>query len=265
MSAKRDSVVFTIVQNEHRFLPVWLEHYSKQFDRQDIYVLDHDSDYIVDPSIGFKYVRVPVHRSESFDHEWLRDTVSLFQKFLLQSYRCVLFTEADEIVAPVSPFASLRSYISNFLEGRHLAARCQGFEIVHDIESEPPIDWSKRPLLDQRSWWSGSSLYSKVLLSKVALDWSHGFHTVHNLAKEIVDQAGPMLIHLHRLDYDYCLHKHKGHAAKKWSSTDLAEGRGFQNRIVEPDAFDSWFYHPERNGLEELHVCSIPHEVRQIL
>jgi hypothetical protein len=41
--SKKKCAVFTIVQNENIFLPIWLKYYSKYFDPKDIYILNHDS------------------------------------------------------------------------------------------------------------------------------------------------------------------------------------------------------------------------------
>ena len=112
MALKRKAAAFTIVQNEPRFLPVWWHHYAGTFANQDIYVLDHNSTdaecvrYLYNLTAGTDVNVVPVHRGESYNHAWLSETVQLFQRFLLQSYQCVLFTEADEIVTP-SPSAHL--------------------------------------------------------------------------------------------------------------------------------------------------------------
>ena len=40
---KRRKAAFTIVKNEPVMLPIWLSYYSKHFDLQDLYVLDHQS------------------------------------------------------------------------------------------------------------------------------------------------------------------------------------------------------------------------------
>ena len=42
-TAGRRAAVFTIVQNEPVFLPIWERYYQRHFDRDDIFVLDHDS------------------------------------------------------------------------------------------------------------------------------------------------------------------------------------------------------------------------------
>lgn len=96
---KRRSAVFTIAQNEPVFMPIWARYYRRHFDPDDCFVLDHDSTDPTTRAVANQFHRIPVHRSHSFDHDWLRTTVERFQRFLLQSYELVLFTEIDEIVA----------------------------------------------------------------------------------------------------------------------------------------------------------------------
>lgn len=41
---KKKCAVYTIVKNEDYFLPKWIKHFNKYFDKSDIYILDHQSD-----------------------------------------------------------------------------------------------------------------------------------------------------------------------------------------------------------------------------
>ena len=75
----------------------------------------------------------------SFDHEWLRDTVQTFQRFLLQSYECVLFVEVDEFVYS-NDGKPVMDFIDIFLASDCHAVRCHGFQLVHMRDSEPPFE-----------------------------------------------------------------------------------------------------------------------------
>ncbi len=236
---KRNRAVFTVCQNEPLFLPVWLNYYTRHFAPEDVYVLDHDS---TDGSVAKAWRRfnpsvVQVHRGESFNHAWLRDTVQAFQRFLLQSYENVLFAEVDEIVVP-----DLRAYpagLSQYVQMSHLfsVVRCVGFDVVHQSK-EPPLDWDL-PIMAQRSFMWSSALYSKPLLAKIPLAWGPGFHTLE--VGSPPSDPDLMLIHLHRVDYDACLARHRSAADRTWSKEDLKQGLGYQNRITETAEFDRWF------------------------
>ena len=85
--------MFTIVKNESYFLPIWIKYYSFFFDKNDIYILDHDSDDNSTTELDVNVVNI--HNTLAFDHQWLVDTVQDFQQKLLEKYKCVLFSESD--------------------------------------------------------------------------------------------------------------------------------------------------------------------------
>ncbi len=172
MSLKRKAAVFTIIQDEPYFLPKWVAHYRTLFPARDMYILNHGDG----PVTTNEGIVVPVHRTASFDHNWLRDTVQAFQRFLLQSYECVLFVEVDEIVFS-NDGKPVMDFIDIFLASDCHAVRCHGFEIVHMRDREPALQEGV-PILCQRGFWSPSRMYSKILLSKRPLKWVIGFHDI---------------------------------------------------------------------------------------
>lgn len=272
MGLKRDLAIFTICQNEPKFLPVWTSYYRKQTNPDDIFVLDHDSCDITTVATANTLHRVPVHRAESFDHNWLRTVVQSFQRFLLQSYRWVLFAECDEIVAAnpevytnLLDFVRTERLCSGAEKGQlHPAwVRAKGYELVQ-LEEEPVINWES-PLLAQRDHWAPSKLYSKTLLANRPLEWSKGFHTTDTLPTDPHEDL--VLIHLHRLDFEYCKQKHKESAARVWSAEDLANGCGLQNRLADEEKLRKWFWHPEQlgNDFEPLNLEHIPQRWKGVI
>lgn len=252
------SAAFTIVQNESWFLPIWLQYYSRSFSRGNLYVLDHDSTDGCTSAIADRCTPIQVHRDRSFDHTWLSQTVSAFQRFLLQSYERVLFVEVDEVVVPEPAFYSdLADYIARC---RVPLARCTGFEVVHYRDEEPAIRLDA-PLLAQRHYWHASELYSKPLLASEPVTWVRGFHeaTSH---PGVAPDPHLFLVHLHRLDYDACVARHRKSAAAQWNERDLAEGHGIQNRLTEEDAaFQTWFY----RGIDNSGRVGIPPRLKALL
>lgn len=57
------------------------------------------------------------------------------------------------------------------------------------------------------------------------------------------DDASLFLIHLHRVDYNFCLARHQQRSSLPWNQRDIDENWGYQNRITEPEQFNYWFYH----------------------
>jgi hypothetical protein len=256
-AAGRRRAAFTIVHNETPWLGLWLAHYGRFFEAEDLFVLDHGStDGSTSDLAGACHV-IPVHRGAAFDHHWLKVVVEDFQAFLLRSYDMVLFAEADEfVVADPLRHAGLDAYLDAL---DRPAARCAGFNVVHQ-PGEPPLRFDE-PLLRQRRYWHASLDYSKRLVARVPLRWSDGFHAELNAPDDAPD-PGLLLVHLHRADYDSCLARHVRAAARDWNRDDVATAAGEHNRTVDRDAFDAWF----RNGADlaaprEL----IPDHIRELL
>ena len=253
----RPRAAFTIAHDEPVMLPLWLAYYGRHFDADDLFVLAHDtSDGSTDGLDGRCHV-VPVHRSAAFDHLWLRRTVEDFQAFLLRSYETVLFAEVDEfVVADPRRYSGLGAYI-DALEGP--AARCSGFNVVQQTD-EAPIRFDE-PLLAQRAWWHASTAYSKRLVARTPLRWSMGFHHEYNTPDAAPD-PDLMLVHLHRIDFDWCLARHRRNTARDWSAADLESGAADHHHIVEGAEFEHWF----RSG-EDLESPRerIPEHLRTVL
>jgi hypothetical protein len=230
--------VFTIVQNEPTFLPLWVRYYSRHFDPADIYVLDHGTtDGSTDGLEGCQVVEV--HRDRSFDHAWLKGTVEDFQAFLLRSYDAVLFAEADEFVVPdPDRYRDLAAYIEA-LEAP--AACCTGYNVVHYPDEEGPLRFGE-PILRQRRWWHPARRwYSKRLLARAPLSWHYGFHDELS-APFVQPDPALYLIHLHRVDFDYCLARHRSVTERRWYEEDRRRDLGRHYRVVDPEEFRDWFF-----------------------
>jgi hypothetical protein len=269
---KEPFAVFTIVKNEPVWLPIWVKYYHTQVESPHIYILDHNSDgegltMLDGLQAAYGVNVVPVHRKHAFDHSWLCKIVADFQTFLLRSYESVLFAEADEIVAttPGTTNKSLADYARNVLHDQRQFVRCSGYEVVHKHEEEGPIDWA-RPLLPQREWWYPCETYSKPLLSRIPLYWSKGFHKASNVPPltSLIDR-NLLLLHLHKLDLDYCLQRHAATAAMNWNQADKTSQVGWQNRMTDADEIKQWFTRSIDNAEQPAALTRIPDDVRQII
>jgi hypothetical protein len=253
----RPRAAFTVVHDEPERLPLWLEYYGRYFAADDLYVLDHDSTDGSTEGLEGRCHVVPVHRQAAFDHHWLKSTVESFQALLLHSYDTVLFAEVDEfVVADPRRYTGLDDYIAKLAQP---AATCAGFNVVQQPE-EPAVRFDM-PLLAQRRYWHASHLYSKRLLARIPLRWSDGFHREYNAPDDPPDPE-LLLVHLHRIDYDACLARHRASSARDWNEADIAGGLGAQNRIAELEEFEEWFRHGSDLGApREL----IPEHIRSVL
>ena len=231
--------VVTLVRDEQVFLPIWLRYYQQFFAPQDIHVLDHGGADALAGEFGF--TRVPIHQPV-FGAEWQRDTVQGYQHDLLDRYDVVLFADADEIVAPDPVTGDLGDYLDTFDQD---FVTCQGYEVLHVTEREPAFD-PAAPVLAQRSYWYRNDVYSKSLLARVPMLWNLGFH--HRLDQKKNVDPTLYLLHLHRMDYELCLARHKNRAAFPRAAKDRAQGWGYQNRITDPAGFREWFYQDSCGG-----------------
>lgn len=228
----RNVAVLTSVADESFFLPIWLRYYSRFVEPEHLYVLDHDStDRSTD---GEGFVRVPIHNPVT-DWAWLRDIVQAEQHRLLKRYSAVLYTDVDEIVVPDPAYGDLGRYLDEFYDE---FVTCRGWEVLHDPQTEPPLD-PGAPILAQRQWWFRNTAYDKPLLARVPMSWRGGFHGRTDGA--VNDDPRLFLVHLHRIDYERCLYRHQQRVARPWKPDQLAHGWGYQDRIIEPEAFASWF------------------------
>ncbi|MFI9232270.1 RICIN domain-containing protein [Streptomyces rimosus] len=230
--------LMTLVRDEPEFFPLWLRYYSRFFAPQDIYVLEHQ------PRPGFaaddRFTHIPVH-NEVFSSDWQRDIVQRHQHDLVDRYDAVLYTDVDEIVAPDPDFCDLGAYIDRF-DGDYVS--CNGYEVLHLKDSEPVFDPVEN-VLRQRSTWFPNPLYSKPLLARVPMMWQSGFHERSDGRAD--HDPHLYLIHLHRMDYEICLRRHERRSGHLRAQDDIDNNRGYQNRIVDPDAFHHWFYQDRVN------------------
>jgi Ricin-type beta-trefoil lectin domain-like/Glycosyl transferase family 2 len=233
-AATTSRAVMTIVRNESVFLPIWLRYYRQFFSAQDMYVLDHQS---TDGSTeGHGFVRVPVSHPE-YGAGWQRDIVQRSQHELIGRYDVVLCTDVDEIVAPDPRLGDLGTYIDRFDED---FITCQGYEILHRKDLEPPFD-PTRNVLRQRFTWYANPLYSKPLLARVPMLWNGGCH--ERIDGRTNNDPHLYLIHLHRMDYDICLTRHHDRVRFPLAQIDRDRRWGYQNQITDPTTFSSWFFH----------------------
>lgn len=247
--------VVTMVRDERIFLPIWLRYYRQFFAAQDTYVIDHGG--AAEFADRFGFTRIPVHEPV-FGAEWQRDTVQRHQHDLVDRYDVVLFADADEIVAPDPTFGDLGDYLDDFDDD---FVTCQGYEVMHDADREPAFD-PEQPVLTQRSRWYRNDIYSKSLVAKVPMLWNLGFHHRFDM-RQNVDPA-LYLLHLHRMDYDICLARHRDRAAFPRAEKDRANDWGYQNRITDPDGFRQWF-HTDSCGGGPIQPQEIPQHWRELV
>jgi hypothetical protein len=222
-----------MVRDEAIFLPIFLAYYSQFFAPEDIYVIDHSSTDGSTDRPGFQRILVdhPYH-----DNLWMTGVIEDVQHDLIDRYDVVVHADSDEIIVPDPNWGTLDDYLCRFDEEW---VSCVGREVLHQLDSEPPIDLS-RPVLHQRGTWYINPLYDKPLIAKVPMRWGPGRHRPAD---------GPMnrdpdlyLVHLHRMDIGLCRERKKRYAILPSSQGDRDAGFGYHAELGEEE-FESWFHH----------------------
>lgn len=224
---KKSFAVFTIVKDESVFLPIWLKHYRRTFSDEDIYIIDHETKDGSTDNLGVNII--PVSNPEAFRHYWLVEQVQRVQAELLEKYEVVLFTEADEIVYTEREGTLLQA-LKDFKDSDHEYVNTVGYECIHIMDEEPPLDLSS-PIVSQRKKWIKEPNYNKPLLTKVPLFYSVGFHTCNRPPNF---GFGLSLFHLHRMDYDLMLQRHIWRNTE-WKIADEG-GLSWHQRVYEAEA-----------------------------
>jgi hypothetical protein len=278
--------IFTIVQDEPFFFPLWYNYYSRHYKSRHIYVLYHPlPEEIEQPS----WLRVPVYsdtnivqvfRDKSFDHTWLREQAEKFAAFLLGSYATVTFAEADEIIALDPARAretSLTSWLDTWWWHDQSAACCTGYEVVHRFGIEPDIDAeesrrSRSRILRDRGWWYPSEIYSKVLTWRVPPCWANGFHQAYvrcndgrPIPLDMPREPELLLLHLHKVDYRTAVARLKRTVARDWNEADTRGRVGIQNRFLDEDQLKEWWYRSIDDPSALADLVPMPAAIRDII
>ena len=158
-------------------------------------------------------------------HHFLNRQIELFHDRLLRfGYRCVVFSEVDEIIMP-SPSkypGGLREYMSKFLDNsRNIAARnAYGLQLGHNPTVEKKINWDEN-LFAQRSIFLPWKMYNKPVITTRPLKYVPGFHsgTLPPILKQKTEfDPNLILWHLSNVDYEFCMNRMKG---KNQNSKDM--------------------------------------------
>lgn len=259
---KKFCAVFTIVNNEKFFLPIWLKHYKNFVENNDIYILDHST---TDGSTdGLDVNVIKLENSVLFNHFWLKNIVEEFQQKLLNDYEIVIFSEIDELIYTLNePFSNLLHNFSQNNEQSYLT--CSSFNIVQNLDIELPIEKDSFFLNDRNYWYKKSStevkpLYDKTLITKVPLQYGIGFHDAV-LDKGLNYVNNLFLVHLHRIDLYEKVKKQFFRNQNYNFDGDVKSG--YQNRFKTFDEIYNWFRNTPSlekiplehiNALKALHV-----------
>lgn len=201
----------TMARNENLFLPIWLEYYSKYFDKI-VVINDRTTDGSIEEckkKYDFEEIKIKPPVKEEYLKFRLKRVEKIREQFLTDhnNYKYVVFADTDEfIVADPDRYLGLDQYLH---QATDQYVYCTGREIVPE---EANIVWEE-PILKQRSkWWKHIACY-KPAISRVNMEYGNGFHYDErdramaakkniDLGQHIMDLADPdvYLIHLKAIE-----------------------------------------------------------------
>jgi hypothetical protein len=239
----RNAAAITMVNNETHFLPIWINHYLKYFEPQDLYVINHNPDEEFSKYLKtIKDLGVNIcnaHNDRLWNELWRRDLVNSLQHFLISSYKAVIYNDVDELleINPDSKYKDLNDYISSFVQSGKECVRAQGYNIVSNPGIDKPIDLSI-PIMQQRERWKLDNGYSKPYLTSVPVNYLVGFHTTESEyhknsdlfkpAEYLIDQD-LLAIHIHYIDILWIIEKNQKRTFDKWDKDTIKWGLSYQN------------------------------------
>lgn len=219
------AAAFTIAYNEHTILPLWARYYARQFGAENVYILDHGSDRpYEDLPDGVTVTRLP--RVE-FDNWLILRIVSFYQRFLLEAYDSVLYTDSDEFVCASPDVLAGQALPAFLLALAEPIGITRGYNLHHNILAEAAYDRG-RPVLSQRRVMTRQPDMDKPLISRVPLNWYPGFHNAREGGAAV---PGLFMLHLRFFDLNTTLIKSGHYRASKWNPDDLAKGLGHHQLI----------------------------------
>lgn len=260
--------IFTLLRNESVFFPVWLAHYLQHVPAEDIYVLDHESsgdalDTLQRLQAEYKFNLIRLQHQWAYDALWMAEVTRQFQTFLCSTYDYVLFSAADELVLPRPEISLLLpAFAAQILEETPFT-KCNGFEVVHNVDVEPPLDVSQS-WLSQRRWWYHSPRYSKPLLAARPLYWRPGWFGAVNVPTYEPPYRDLLLVHLHKIDLQLCIEKHQQAGSQPWYP-ESRSGPLAHNVLEDPAKLSRWLLSNADDSTQYAQLVEIPAGLKEKL
>lgn len=217
--------VFTMVRDEEFFLPIWYKYYSDQFDKDDIFILDNDSE----KPIEYPNVK-PVHSKYVYDHDWMRKTIKDHMAILLSNYNYVIYVDVDELLV-VDSLTSRN--IIDYIYNTNLDTRVnKGYTLKTHYATGYEI------LQDTGLWIELNTFYKPVISSEPQT------HIMDYKNKYAAALNGLYLLHLNRISYEeaFKAYSRKLKILNRWNPNDIPTTKGWQHRMKSIHEFDDYFY-----------------------
>ncbi len=167
----------TFCRDEGRMLPLWIRYYGAAFGTENLYVVDDNSVDGSTDDLPCDVLHIPPIRDGKFNSTRMA-MVGNLGRSLLELYDVVMFCDTDEFIVPdPERWSGLKEYVETRSGEGINAVGSLGFNVVHHVGVEPPLDLTQ-PLLGQRQLAKFLPLMCKPAIKWVPEHWSAGTHGV---------------------------------------------------------------------------------------
>lgn len=176
----------TMVRNDEFFLKKWVEYYSAQLGKSNLYVyFDGEDQQVPDFCEGVNVcVRQRVPGKVAAADRGRIDFLSSQARELFKEYDMVIGTDVDEfLVVDPNLGVSLKEFLSSQPERASYSGL--GIDVGQHLDKEAEIS-AESSFLQQRRFARLSTRYSKASVITEPLEWGSGFHRVRNTNFKIV-------------------------------------------------------------------------------
>lgn len=202
-SSEPKVAVMGLFHKEAFFTPYYQAYYGNLFGNENIYILgDPDTDSFL--YMFEKANLIQLGAEYQGDYGLHCRMVQETQSHLLEKYDTVIFAEADEFIFPdPAKYKNLKHFLT---VNKDDYFRVQGYNVIHDIDNEKPID-TKKPIMEQRKWWykhgteNGGGESKMLIVRKPGVIYEAGFHWSKPSVPEHPDLFN---FHLHEFDFNIC-------------------------------------------------------------
>lgn len=248
-STKAPCAAVTMVKGDYFFLKRWLDYYTDQFGRENLYVISHGPDPKVSQlAKGANVITMPFDPTRTQVERKRWQLLSHFTSGLTSYYNWVLCNDVDEIVAVDPDIAQgLLEYFSSIKRPARVISP-MGLETVHNPKLEKTKLTSSVKILKARRSFRLNSNYAKPCIVRVPLSFSVGGHSCSE-DRRVLD-TNLFLFHLRFVDYDISVERLKTRQEMR-NTQDGDQKATKRNQTTWDQALDSFMLLSEQKPVAE--------------
>ena len=169
----------TMVRHDDFFLQKWIEYYSSQVGKENLYVFFDGTDQEIPgfcEGINVTKVEKIGNTRAGSDKGRINFISEQTKQLFRQGYELVIGGDADEYLS-VDPAKD--KTLAEYLSGLNIKNCCSGLglDFGQKLDEEPPLTLAK-PFLEQRRFAQIGTRYTKASVLARPLRWGSGFHRV---------------------------------------------------------------------------------------